>query len=59
MVGLHRAAMDDNLERARELLDQGHDVNGRNNLENTPLHDTAMLGNVDMVRLPAAVTKEH
>jgi ankyrin repeat protein len=47
---LHQAARDGNLDRARELLDQGHDVHGRDNTDSTPLHDAAMFNHVEMAR---------
>ena len=34
-----------------ELLDQGHDVNERNDFEETPLHTAINLNLVEMVRL--------
>jgi hypothetical protein len=38
---LHFAAMSGDLERVRELLAQGHDINGRNHDNETPLHFAA------------------
>ena len=51
MDRLHQAARDGNLEIARELLHQGHDVNERDNiLEQTPLHDAFRFNRVEMAR---------
>jgi ankyrin repeat protein len=50
MYRLHQAARDGNLEIARELLDQGHDVHERDILEGTPLHDAAKFNRVEMAR---------
>ena len=47
---LYDAALDGDLERVSELLDQGHDVNKINHREATPLHAAALSGDINMVR---------
>ena len=53
MQSLHQATMAGDLERARELLAQGHDVNARDHFEKTPLHVATFCGSLDMVRFLA------
>ncbi|CAL4065137.1 unnamed protein product, partial [Meganyctiphanes norvegica] len=48
---LHQAAYWGRLETAQMLLEEGADVNVRNNEGRTPLHWAAMRGHVDMVKL--------
>ena len=46
MDRFRQAARNGNLEIARELLDQGHDVHERDFLEQTPLHYAARFNRV-------------
>src|SRR6185295_16003173 len=50
-AGLHDTARAGLLDHVRTLLDQGGEVNGRDDLGSTPLHWAVMSGHVDMVRL--------
>lgn len=47
---LHRACIDNKLDRVRSLIEQGADVNAKDNQDATPLHFACALGHVDIVK---------
>ena len=51
MASIHHAASNGNINRVRNLLNQGTYVNTRNSHQYTPLHWAALHGHLDTVRL--------
>ena len=60
---LHLAVRAGDIDKTRELLKAGADVNSRDNLGGTPLHSAAWNGNVELATLllenGAAVDAKH
>ncbi|ORE04073.1 ankyrin, partial [Rhizopus microsporus var. microsporus] len=48
---LHYACINNKIERARHMLEQGADVNAKDNHDWTPLHLACLHGHLDIVKL--------